>query len=266
MTTTETDTPTRRRGRTLDQRMAWVQRKLEDVPRSGHADVSTRSGANYSYDYLTEADLMIGIRPLLAEAGIAFYYSDAIVHVGEGAAHVRIKITLAASGEQREFTADGYSTDMGDKHVNKAKTAAMRYWLWKTFLQPNDADDGEQENVSAADAAHADEARRRADAIRRGSTTRRTETATSGNVPTLIQRITALTTDLDEVQSKPAGRTLSQLQQDVADRYGRSMPELEANQLVEIGKALTAHLAAERAAAERDGLGYDPTGFEPPRP
>jgi hypothetical protein len=42
--------------------------------------------------------------------------------------------------------AEGVGTDKGDKHVNKAKTAAMRYLLWKWFLVPSDVDP-EVENI-----------------------------------------------------------------------------------------------------------------------
>lgn len=262
---TETDTTPTRRGRTLDQRMAWVQKKLEDVPRRGHADVTTRSGGSYSYDYILEADLMSGIRPLLAEAGIAFYYSDKIVSVEQGAAHVRIQITLAANGETREFTADGYATDLGDKHVNKAKTGAMRYWLWKTFLQPSDEDDPEHQNITADGARKAEEARQRAANIREGTTTKRTTDA-PGNTAGLLQRISTLAVELDGVQDRPAGRNLGSIMEQATELYGAPLGDLEARHLVAIGQALASHVEREKATREREGLGYDPLDFKVPDP
>lgn len=255
------------RRRTLDHRIAWVQRRLEDVPRRGHAEVTTRSGSSYSYDYILEADLMSGIRPLLAAAGIAFYYSDEILAVGEGAARVRVHFTLAAAGDERTFFADGYATDLGDKHVNKAKTTAVRYWLWKTFLQPSDEDDPEQGNVPAADAAHADEARRRAEALRRGSSTRRTDPAPSGAQTTgqLRERLMMLANELDEIHGVPPGRSVGALLDLVRQEHGAPLAELASHDVVRIARAYADHVTAEREARDRDGLTFMPTEFALPR-
>jgi hypothetical protein len=166
--------------RSLDERMAAVQAEIEDVPRRGHAEVTMRGDrGTYSYDYVTEADLMIGVRPLLAKHGVAFYYADEILSYADGSAHVRVTITLAAGSESRVFTVDGWGNDFGDKAANKAKTSALRYWLWKTFLQPNDEDDPEDENVATADAQRA--AAQDARARRRRRSTGRSSSSGSGS-------------------------------------------------------------------------------------
>lgn len=250
--------------RTLDERMAAVQLELEDVPRRGHAEVEMRSGGRYSYDYITEADLMKAIRPLLAKHGIATYYSDRIVSIEAGMATVEVTLLLRAAGDQIALTGEGVGTDFGDKHANKAKTSAVRYLLWKTFLQPSD-EDPEQDNVSAAEAAGA--AAGRAAAAER-QTTQRTQRR-GAQTPEqrkggLIQRLTTLAIELDEVQGKTPGSTQGKLYEDVQQEHGVPVPEIDEAALVEIGKALADHVGAQREIAEAGGEAVEL--FAIPRP
>jgi hypothetical protein len=234
--------------RTLDQRMAAVQAELEDVPRRGHADVTTKGGAKYSYDYILEADLMKAVRPLLAQHGIAVYYRDEILRYDQGTATVRVILTLRANGEAVVLEADGYAADTGDKAANKAKTNAVRYLLWKTFLQPSD-EDPEQESTSAEQAAQADRARS-------GSSRRREPQVTRGRV---IERIGHLALELDELQGKGPGATLSELPKLAKDATGKKYPsDVADDDLVRIGQALAQHVAGERARKESEGDGYVP--------
>lgn len=114
--------------------------------------VETSTGGSYSYDYITEPTLMRVIRPLLAEYGIAVFYSDEIKTMTGNAATVRVELTLVdgETGQERTMHAEGLGTDKGDKAVNKAKTSALRYLLWKWFLVPSDIDP-EEENVERSD-------------------------------------------------------------------------------------------------------------------
>lgn len=244
--------------RTLDERMAAVQLELENVERRGHAEVKTRSGAEYTYDYILESDLMKAIRPLLAKHGIATYYSDRIVSIDNGTARVEVSIVLSANGEIRTLTGEGVANDLGDKHANKAKTSAVRYLLWKTFLQPSD-EDPEQENVSTQEATGA--AQGRAAATRTRRSTEKTPEQRRGG---LIQRITTLAIELDEAQGKTPGSTQGKLYDDVAQLHGVPLPEIDEAALVEVGKALADHVAAQREIADAGGEAVEL--FEIPRP
>jgi hypothetical protein len=239
--------------RSLDERMAAVQAEIEDVPRRGHAEVEMRSGGRYSYDYVTEADLMTGVRPLLAKHGVAFYYADEIVEYRDGHAHVRVTVTLAAGSEQRVFSVDGWGNDLGDKAANKAKTSALRYWLWKTFLQPNDEDDPEAENVATADAQRAARA-----------TTARRSSAPLDRAK-LVQRIGQLSMERDELAGLPPGRTLGAIPDLAREAFGLSEPYpagADEQHLVAIGKQLAEHVANERARKESDPEAYSPADLE----
>jgi hypothetical protein len=128
-------------------KLAIIMGELSVIPRSKmrHVEVQTSSGGTYSYDYITEATLMEELRPRLAREGIAVFYSDEVIRhptKEDNLTVVRVKLTFAdaGSGETVEMTADGYGTDRGDKGANKAKTSAVRYLLWKTFLFASDLD------------------------------------------------------------------------------------------------------------------------------
>lgn len=243
---------TARRGRTLDQRMAWVQKQLEDVPRAGHAEVTMRSGGTYTYDYITEADLMKGVRPLLAKAGIAVYYSDRIVSIEGGMAHVAVELKLRANGEEIVLTGEGVGTDLGDKHANKAKTSAVRYLLWKTFLQPSD-EDPEQENVArdAADAANT--------ARQPARPQPRTNQPSRGRV---LERVSTLAVELDEIQGRPPGATLGEIPELIRTALENETVQYPADltdaQLVDLANRLQRHGADERRRRENEGETYQP--------
>jgi hypothetical protein len=241
--------------RSLDERMAAVQLELENVPRRGHAEVKKDGVLQYEYDYITEADLMKGVRPLLAKHGIATYYSDEIVSNAGGMATVRVSIVFAANGEQRIVTADGVGTDRGDKGPNKAKTAAVRYLLWKTFLQPSD-EDPEQENVSQ------DEAERAARLRESTAARRATPQATRGK---LVERIGQLSLEADEIAGRTPGATLGAIPDlakvafDLVEPYPNGASDQE---LVAIGTQLAQFVAAERARKESDPDAYSPAELE----
>lgn len=235
--------------RTLDERMAAVQLELENVPRRGHAEVKKDGVVQYAYDYITEADLMKAIRPLLAKHGIATYYSDEIVANASGMATVRVSIVFAAGGKQRVVTADGVGTDRGDKGPNKAKTSAVRYLLWKTFLQPSD-EDPEQENVTQADA----------EAAARLRQPRPAATATRGK---LIERIGTLSLEADELGGRNPGATLGAIPELAKEAFGLDdYPQGASDQvLVSVGTQLSQFVASERARKEADPDSYTPAEF-----
>lgn len=259
--------------RGLAAKLAAIQLEIEDVPRRGHADVRSAK-ATYSYDYILEADLMKAVRPLLAKYGVASFYSDTILSApaaGNAATIVRVTLTLVDgdSGESRELTADGYAVDYGDKGANKAKTSAVRYILWKTFLQPSD-EDPEQESANAGDAAQV-RAARDAEGQRdrdRGEprAARRPAAAVGGghDVGRLRERITKLAVDLDTVQGRPAGTALGELVDALRADYNVGLGDLQSPALVMLGTALADLVEREKEAVDREGLAYTPATFKLP--
>lgn len=244
--------------RTLDERIAAVQLELEDVPRRGHAEVQTRSGSNYSYDYILEADLMKAIRPLLAKHGVAVYYSDRILDsLADGLTRVEVTIRFRAHGEEITISGEGHGADLGDKAANKAKTSAVRYLLWKMFLQPSD-EDPEQENVARDSAAAAAAGRQASRTPARPTARKRADSR-----GTIIQGIARLAVELDEIQGQPPGRTLGELPDKIATAFGareQGYPNGYTDaELVEVGQQLGLHVTSEREDAAKDG--YTPTAF-----
>lgn len=237
--------------RSLDERMAAVQLELEDVPRAGHATVTTKSGSSYSYDYITEADLMKAVRPLLSKHGIATYYSDRIVERGDGWARVAVEIVLRANGEQMVLAGESFATDFGDKAASKAKTTAVRYLLWKTFLQPSD-EDPEQENVSQADAE-------------RAARQQQPRRAPQANRAKLVERIGQLSLEADEIAGRTPGATLGAIPELAKEAFSLVEPYPNGasdQELVAIGTQLSQFVAAERARKEADPDAYSPAELE----
>lgn len=132
----------------LAAKIAAIQLKAEvgKLPQR-HVEVKKDGNVQYTYDYIEESTLMEHIRPLLAEHGVACFYSDEILNLNGNVATVRTSLTLVDgdTGEERTMRTDGMAADRGDKMVNKAKTSAMRYLLWKWFLVPSSMDDPETE-------------------------------------------------------------------------------------------------------------------------
>lgn len=137
----ETDSP-----KGLAAKIAAIQLEAEvgKLPQR-HVEVKKDGQIQYTYDYIEESTLMAHIRPLLAQHGVACFYDDEILSLNGNVATVRTSLTLVDgdTGEERRMSTEGMSADRGDKMVNKAKTAAMRYLLWKWFLVPSSMDDPE---------------------------------------------------------------------------------------------------------------------------
>ena len=148
-------------GVSLHAKMAAAQAAIGAMPRTGQATVETRSGGRYSYDYLTEDDLMAAVRKELSAKGVATYVSVVKQWEEEGATRVMLAVTFTDSESGESFTVNGQGAgaDKGDKGVYKAITGATRYVLWKTMLVST-GDDHEAEANPTTRAEHAAEARR----------------------------------------------------------------------------------------------------------
>jgi hypothetical protein len=62
-------------------------------------------------------------------------------------AHMRFTLVCGETGETMACDWFGESTDYGDKSVNKAATAAEKYWLINTFLLSTTEPDADEETV-----------------------------------------------------------------------------------------------------------------------
>lgn len=227
----------------LHEKMSRILGEIDDVEARGHAKVkgTAKSGVpfEYDYDYILESDLMAAVRPKLAAAGIAVYYSDEILSHTGGVTTVRIRLKLvdAETGEAETLSGDGQGADAGDKGANKAKTAAVRYVLWKTFLVPSDVDP-EQDSTTAASAAAAAQARETAAA------SKKTAPAKGAADPARVRKqLVGLANEIDVAQGKRPGTTAEALTAAVYEQTaGTTIDDLGVDDLVVIGTALTAYL------------------------
>jgi len=136
----------------LFEKLASIMGKLNRIPKNGHNDV-------FHYDFILEADLCDTIRPLLAEHGIGLIYSVVNYEFLEshqtsrGATQYHVVVTVEITiGDKTGATLKGFAVgealDSQDKGINKAQTAAVKYWLYKTFLV-SAGDDTERGNATS---------------------------------------------------------------------------------------------------------------------
>jgi hypothetical protein len=146
----------------LHAKMADAQQAIGSMKPDGHANITTKSGGSYSYDYLTEGALMAAVKKELAAQGVAIYVSCEKQWEEAGATRTELLVTFADAESNETFSVKGQGagTDMGDKGVYKAQTGALRYVLWKTFLIPSgdepDADHTERKDHKSAEGAKPD--------------------------------------------------------------------------------------------------------------
>jgi hypothetical protein len=116
-------------------KIAKVMSQVNRVPKNGY-------NSFHKYNYATESDLTESIRPILLEAGLAFF-SNVVEQEREGEfTKVKMEFTLAdiETGEVLKSTYWGEGQDKGDKGLYKAYTGATKYFLMKTFLIPTGDD------------------------------------------------------------------------------------------------------------------------------
>lgn len=112
-----------------------VMKEVERVPKNGYNEF-------HKYYYATESDLTEHIRPILIDAGLAFF-STVLEQSREGEfTKVKMEFTLAdtETGETLKSVYWGEGQDRGDKGLYKAYTGATKYFLMKTFLIPTGDD------------------------------------------------------------------------------------------------------------------------------
>jgi hypothetical protein len=121
----------------LFMKLSRVMAELGRIPKAGE-------NKYHKYKFATDADVADAIRPLLAEHGVFLFPSIPEVQTtsfernGKMQTHTLAKFTFTfCDGETGATWASewfGESEDTGDKGVNKAATAALKYFLLKTFI------------------------------------------------------------------------------------------------------------------------------------
>lgn len=127
------------------KKIAIVMDNVRRVKKSGWNDF-------HKYAYASEADIVDGIRPILAEAGLALWTTVVSESRDLRPMHNKYKpndpphmkwftkvgvkfiIGDAETGETLESVYYGEGEDEGDKGLYKAYTGAQKYFLTKTFL------------------------------------------------------------------------------------------------------------------------------------
>lgn len=110
-----------------------VMKKVPAIERSG---VNDKDG----YEFFSEADVLLPLRPVLQRMGVLVLHSVADVQsaVDEWGVTATVRTTLrfldAESGESLEISSAGQGRDVGDKAVAKAITAALKQGLRHAFL------------------------------------------------------------------------------------------------------------------------------------
>lgn len=143
----------------LYPKLCKVMAQISRLPKSGY-------NAGQKYRFASESDLTDMIRPLLADQGVFLFSSmDSVEQTpiesqsGTRGTHTRATFTFtfvdAATGEMKASQWVGEAMDYQDKSINKAATAALKYFLLKTFListgeADDDADSATPEPVTKA--------------------------------------------------------------------------------------------------------------------
>lgn len=139
----------------LRQKLVACMNEIERVEKRGENRAQ-------GYTYVMAADIIDAARKALATHGIAFSATEVDIddrgsyETRSGATMyvVRVKMLFrfmdADSDEQLEVSATGEGQDTGDKGINKAKTAAIKYILQQNLLMST-GDDPEDERGDKAD-------------------------------------------------------------------------------------------------------------------
>jgi hypothetical protein len=137
--------------KSLAHKMALV---MGDVPTM----IKNGQNVQQKYAYVTADDVKAAIRPLLKKHKLAVFSAmlgverTAGVTKGGGAsmttiAHMQFTLVCGDTGESMVCDWFGESTDYGDKSVNKAATAAEKYWIINTFLLSTTEPDADEDTM-----------------------------------------------------------------------------------------------------------------------
>lgn len=136
----------------LYMKLCKVMAQINRLPKTGYNKAQ-------NYAFASESDLTDMIRPLLANEGVFLFSSmDAVeqspIESKNGAIGTHATVTMtftfidAETGELRASTWTGEAMDYQDKSINKAATAALKYFLLKTFLISTGESDDDADNAT----------------------------------------------------------------------------------------------------------------------
>lgn len=139
---------------TLAAKMAAIMGDLPTMIKNGQ-------NVQQKYQYVTAEDVKAAIRPLLKKHKVALFAemvevqresninknSNTVITV---LAKMRFTLVCADSGETKQCDWYGEANDFADKAVNKAATAAEKYWLMNTFLASTTEAESDGETIEAA--------------------------------------------------------------------------------------------------------------------
>lgn len=133
----------------LARKLAWVMSQVGYIQKTGWNDF-------HKYHYVTEADLVGAIRPLLGQMGVIIIpnvlSTARIAEVTERngvstLTEVDVEYTITDGLTSYVFHMPGHGLDRADKGVYKAVTGSMKYALYKLF-EVETGDDPERDSVS----------------------------------------------------------------------------------------------------------------------
>ncbi len=129
----------------------------------GDVPTMIKNGQNIpqKYMYVTAEDVKAAIRPLLKKHKVAVFSSmvdvqrDTAINrnnttVVTVLAKMRFTLVCGETGETMECEWYGEANDYADKAVNKAATAAEKYWLINTFLLSTSEPDADEDTIESA--------------------------------------------------------------------------------------------------------------------
>ena len=137
----------------LRAKLIKVMADVGNVPKGGQ----NQQGAGYKYQRI--ADIMPKVQAACVEHGVVFVAHHISTewhpsHESKGGTQVfvcsvRMKYIFSDTESEETMTAEsgGHAFDTSDKTENKAKTAALKYFLKQTFLIGEEEDDSERESV-----------------------------------------------------------------------------------------------------------------------
>lgn len=132
----------------LFSKIARIMGAIETVPKDAKNDF-------HKYLYTSDASVYRAVREKMAAEGVAVFASMTGVEQFEGTtssgkfkwhtvAHFEFTLADGESGETYTCRWSAEADDQEDKGINKCATAALKYWLLKTFIIPTGDDpDGE---------------------------------------------------------------------------------------------------------------------------
>jgi hypothetical protein len=170
----------------LYAKLAAVMSQLKRLKKKGF-------NQHFKYKFVSDADVLDTLRKLLAEKNIAVFASMTGFEQVDGGktssggqqvkTRAHFEFTLACGDSGATVTSSWYaeSLDTSDKGLNKAATAALKYWLLKTFLLStgDEADDPDAHDLESG----ATTKNKPATSLGAGNTERRIPPKTAASTP-----------------------------------------------------------------------------------